>query len=328
MDPRLLTITHRQGGVFLRRQALANGYSDFEADRKLRTGEWRRVRRGAYVEAGVIAAADPLARHLLQLHAFLANAESPCVVSDVSAAVVLGIALWQPDLTTVHVVRPDVSGRSEAGVCHHDTEVAAEEITVVGGLRVTTPARTAFDLARRLPYGEAVAACDSALRCKGTTIEHLRVVQSRHVNWSGARRALRAIDAADGRAQNPGESLARMTLARIGYDDAEPQVVVRLLDGTFVAMVDFYLARLRTVVEFDGAAKYGIDGQDPRQQVIDEKRREDRLRDCGLQVVRLMTPDFFALDRLAGRIEAAAGRGRGTTPRCLFQSSPPDLWQP
>jgi hypothetical protein len=326
MHPELTAIAGRQGGVFLRRQALATDYSEDEVNRKVRLGEWRRVRRGAYVEADVISMADGRARHLLAMHAFIANSALAGVACDVTAALVLGMGLWRPDLTTVHLVREGASGRREAGICHHNVALATDEITHVGGVAVTTAARTAYDLARRLSYEEGVVACDSALRVPETAIEDLRRIHLRYDNWAGARRARRAIDAADGRAQNPGESLARVALARIGYGDAEPQVVVRLADGTFVAMTDFYIARICTVVEFDGAMKYGIDGQDPRQQVIEEKRREDRLRDCGLQVVRMMAADLRTLDTLHARIEGAAQRGRGSTPRCRFESSPPDLW--
>jgi hypothetical protein len=52
---------------------------------------------------------------------------------------------------------------------------------------------------------------------------------------------------------------------------------------------DFYWEEFRTVGEFDGKAKYGRDlrpGQDPGEAVYREKRREDALRDLGLQVVR------------------------------------------
>lgn len=45
-----------------------------------------------------------------------------------------------------------------AGVQVWEERIDADEILVVDGMRVTTPARTALDLARRCRLGEAVAA--------------------------------------------------------------------------------------------------------------------------------------------------------------------------
>jgi hypothetical protein len=65
--------------------------------------------------------------------------------------------------------------------------------------------------------------------------------------------------------------------------------------------------------EFDGKVKYGRalrPGQDPGDAVFDEKRREDALRDQGLQVVRWVWAELATFDVVAARLRRAFVRGR------------------
>ena len=73
----------------------------------------------------------------------------------------------------------------------------------------------------------------------------------------------------------------------MGYD-AVPQF--RIVDGSFVAVVDFLIAEHCVAVEFDGLVKYGrrspfTRGAQPSDVVAAEKVREDHLREldygCG-----------------------------------------------
>ena len=67
--------------------------------------------------------------------------------------------------------------------------LASDEIAERWGIPVTTPVRTAFDLARRDPFVEAVAAVDAlAYRCRFTG-EHLREVADRHPRVRGSSRS-------------------------------------------------------------------------------------------------------------------------------------------
>ena len=98
------------------------------------------------------------------------------------------------------------------------------------------------------------------------------------------------MDLADGLAESPGESWARVIFGLLGLPKVEPQVVIRDRQGHFVGRVDFLFRAQRTIVEFDGLVKYA--GADGRQGLIDEKRREDALRSLGYQVVRLTWRDL------------------------------------
>nr|WP_255427513.1 DUF559 domain-containing protein [Yimella sp. cx-51] len=63
--------------------------------------------------------------------------------------------------------------------------------------------------------------------------------------------------------------------------------------------VDF-LVDERTVVEFDGAVKYG--GANGRQALVSEKEREDALRRAGYAVIRIVWADLHSLPRLRAKL--------------------------
>lgn len=73
-----------------------------------------------------------------------------------------------------------------------------------------------------------------------------------------------------------------------------------------IGRVDFMFRAQRTIVEFDGAVKY--DGSDGRRELVREKRREDRLRAGGYQVVRLTWADLDDPLRVLHLIHSAFAR--------------------
>ena len=110
---------------------------------------------------------------------------------------------------------------------------------------LTSALRTVVDCARRLPFPEALAIADSALRSGDVMLEELRAVR---VRGAGAAAVRQVLDRADGRAQNPFESVLRALAIEEGWD-VEPQLAVDLGTGTIhpdvVAVAD------RTALEAD-----------------------------------------------------------------------------
>lgn len=88
---------------------------------------------------------------------------------------------------------------------------------------VTSPARTVVDCARTLPFGEALAVADSALRSGQVTHDELLLAADRGPR-TGRSRALRVARTADGRAANPFESLLRAIALGVPGLRVEPQV--------------------------------------------------------------------------------------------------------
>jgi hypothetical protein len=85
--------------------------------------------------------------------------EGKGVLSGYSAAEVLGASCGPWD-AAAEVTLPHRGQRSRPGLLVHRTSLHPGEITDVGGLKVTTPLRTAYDLARRGDLVERVVAVD------------------------------------------------------------------------------------------------------------------------------------------------------------------------
>ncbi|NNM45763.1 DUF559 domain-containing protein [Knoellia koreensis] len=121
---------------------------------------------------------------------------------------------------------------------------------------VTTPVRTVLDCAARLPFDEALAVADSALRTRRVTKNGLRLAALKLPVRGGRARVLRVIEAADGRAANPFESVLRAIALDVEGLSVEPQVVIHRGDK-WVGRVDLADERLKIVIEADSHEFHG-----------------------------------------------------------------------
>ncbi|PKH41024.1 Protein of unknown function [Nocardioides alpinus] len=101
----------------------------------------------------------------------------------------------------------------------------AEDDVVAG---VTTPMKTVLDCARHLPFDEALAIADSALRSGSVTRAEM---DSAQVRGAGAAAVRRVLAHADARAANPFESVLRALCIEAGLD-VVPQQAIDLTTGT------------------------------------------------------------------------------------------------
>jgi hypothetical protein len=137
------------------------------------------VRRGAFATRPAAAAAenDPRRAHAVQVAAVRACVGRDAVGSHQLAALIHGFdLLTRPSAGLVTLTcRPPSRRRSRAsaGVLFRSVELPEGHVTKACGTQVTTPARTVIDLARTLPFMDAVVAADSALRAGKTTKEEL-----------------------------------------------------------------------------------------------------------------------------------------------------------
>jgi hypothetical protein len=295
----------------LRRDLHAEGYTDAEIRRALRAGRLRAVRRGAYLPE---PPGDPVARHLAAVRAAAAVLSADAVVSHVSAALVHGLPVWAVPLDRVCVTRPRRRSGARIGDRVHVrcAPLDTGDVVVRDGISVTSPARTLSDVARTVPFEQAVVIVDAALH--HGLVDHgvLAAGLERCRRWPGGPAAARVFAFADGRSDNPGESRSRVAIAAAGLPPPQPQWEVRTAGGVLLGIADFGWKHGRTVGEFDGRRKYGRDlrpGQEPGDAVFVEKRREDAFRAEGLAVVRWTWADLDSFAPVADRIRARlAGR--------------------
>lgn len=141
----------------------ARGVTDHELAAACRPGgPLRRIRPGAYSPLLDLAVRE---RHAERVRAAVASLSPEAVVSDVSAATLHGLPLWDVDLSRVHVTRNRLSGGRHGRFVHvHAAPLRPAETIVMDGVRVTSLARTVLDVARRLPHEHALVVADGALR--------------------------------------------------------------------------------------------------------------------------------------------------------------------
>jgi hypothetical protein len=286
----------------------AAGITDDELRRLRAQRRLTVVRRGAYVPSADRRLDDAVARHALTVRAAIRTMSPHAVVSHVSAAALHGLVLWDVPLDRVHVTRNRCSGGRRTTVLHvHTAGLDVDEVVEVDGVAVTSVPRTLADLARTLPFEQALVVADAALHGHRTTPAAFAEAVARAAGREGSPPARRVVAAADPRAESPGETRSRVAIARARI----PPPVLQHDVPELGVRTDFYWEEFRTVGEFDGKAKYGRDlrpGQDPGEAVYREKRREDALRDLGLQVVRWTWDELSPFDAPAARLRRAFAR--------------------
>ena len=234
------------------------------------------------------------------------------VFSHLSAAVLHRLPLWRTVLGPVQVTRsPPAKGHRGPRLHTFAASLTPGEVTVVHGWPVTTVTRTLLDLARTLPFEQALVAADAALHRQLLTREELEVQLELSRNLPGALAGSRVVSFADGRSESVGESRSRIMIHRAGLPKPELQLAVVDHGGQFVARGDFGYPRQRVIGEFDGKVKYTgelPENQDPTEALWREKLREDAMRDLGWSVVRWIWTDLDHPAAVVERLQRALRR--------------------
>ena len=283
-------------------------------------GELVRVASGAYFPAQLWHGLDSDERYRLLIR-LAVSIDDTLIMSHASAAL-----LWQLPWLGAWPIRVDVAapaapgGRATALLARHATGLPAETRSI-DGIRVTTLARTAVDLASRLPFASGVCIADAVLRRvhhpridvprDAVTLAGLAQELPRIPVSHGRARASRVIEFADGRADRPGESLSRVTMHRARIPKPELQVPLVGASGRTYT-VDFWWPQFSVFGEFDGKFKYSdpefLQGRSPAQAVYDEKNREDDLRAAGRGCARWDWQVAQSVPLLRARLSAAGVR--------------------
>lgn len=307
-------------------QALAQGLTRAEIDRRLETGELVRLRHGWYAEP---TKDDPrtgwegcVDQHLARLTCALASRPGHSA-SHTSAGLLHDLAVTVAGSTPVHLTtieRVPASRRYE-GLRIHRSESVENHTELVGGVRATTVVRTAADIlrTRTLPHG--VAMLDDALRRGKLDLEDLRAMVNRQVRWGGRPRALAAIHLADPSRESWGESFSFVHLHLLGHPLPIAQVEVYDANGTFLARLDGLWPETGVVGECDGDMKYFLPDElataslTPEQTVLrrleQEAVRQRRVEATGLPFVRWSPTQMRDNPRaVSERLNAAAATAR------------------
>jgi len=259
-------------------------------------GSLVRVRFGTYATAAAVASArdNPVRAHTLQVAAAVASmGRSPYVASHESAALIHGLSLLKapPDgaLALTHELDQRVRGRRAEGLSVYAAALPARHVMTVDGIQVTTPARTVADLARSLPFMDAVVVADCAIHKVKASKERILRVLRECDRWPGAVGARRVVDFSNGLSESVLESCARVSFHEYGLP--EPRLQAEFFDdyGGVLARTDFFWPEQATVAEADGMLKYT-----GPEVLRDQFKRDRSLRERGYKVVHFTWQELFA----------------------------------
>lgn len=274
--------------------AVMCGYDDAEVDRLCRQKEWTRLRRGLYHP---LPAPEPDRRMRLDFAAALRALQvKDAVLTHFSAARLWG-AKWlhEPADTDVWVAC-DVprTPRYYPSLRVVPSKLAAEDLTTIDGLPVSTPARTAVDLARHLTFDPAVVVVESLRHLYKIGDDELSAVLARCSGWPHIRRARRVIEFSSALSESPLESQGRLAFLRADVPTYRQQVEFIDAHGER-RRVDFVFGRW-SGTETDGRIKYKTP-----EDLWDEKRRADALHEVGVPLLRLTAADLRVEPRVLRR---------------------------
>jgi hypothetical protein len=262
--------------------------------RRFAAGKMIRIGAGAYISTTDWQKLSRDDRYRARIHAVAATSALGGQVSHESAAALYrlpNLSEWSP---RVHERTTRAAGGTSNRSAMRHTLGLDPHPRLIEGLLLTSFARTLVDVATTLPFTNAVAMLDDALRpTRAQDFRRRRGIStpdkpalfaelSSMKPFRGAVRALHAIEFADGGSGSPMESFSRVQFAALGYPPPTLQTAISDSDGV-IGNVDFYWPQLGLVVEFDGRVKYGNDRQferdvTPQEVLWQEKIREDRIR--------------------------------------------------
>jgi hypothetical protein len=222
------------------------------------------------------------------------------VVAGLSASALWG-AKWIEAGLPAELIHPNRRAPSMLTI-YSDTLAPGEKLTITD-MPVTTPARTAFDMGRRLTLEDGVQRIDALMNATDLKVADVEAVIASHPGVRGLIQLRRTLDLVDGGAESPYESLTRLLLIKAGFPRPETQIRVIDKHGR-VWRIDMGWREWHVGVDFEGAHHW----TNPTQRTKDVERYA-ALPEVGWMDVRLTSgilhnnPQSF-LDRVGAALIA------------------------
>lgn len=131
---------------------------------------------------------------------------------------------WLPPDAPAELAR--VRHAAPRGIIVHNDTIRADEMCVRGSIDCTTPARTAYDIGRRVTGDHAIIRVDALLNATGCSVSDVESIAGRYPGARGIRLLRAVLGLADGGAESPQETRLRLLLVRSGFPRPVTQISV------------------------------------------------------------------------------------------------------
>lgn len=221
-------------------------------------------------------------------------------------------------LDLVHItVPPEHRAPRRRGTKGHASELQPEEITEVGGIAVTSLARTILDLAQYLSEVDLIVALDHLF---SSGMRSLRLTKKARLprqvllkylakkrGTRGIRRLMAAIDRAVDGADSPPETKLRLALEDAGCPFFHANMPIHDEHEQPIAWPDLANFDFKVCVEYEGAHHLTAD------QLHSDASRDMRVQMNGWLQIRLTKVDLRNMEIAVEKVKSAL-RKRGWTP--------------
>ncbi|HKH51013.1 MAG TPA: type IV toxin-antitoxin system AbiEi family antitoxin domain-containing protein [Mycobacterium sp.] len=262
----------------------------------VRAGKLIRVRRGAYAlkQPGV-----PVRLAALDL------ASGARVVACMQTAAQMYGFDTEPD-DRLHILDPGIRMRPSSELMVHQRIGAP--LRKIQGRLATAPAWTAVEIARTIRRSRALAVLDAALHVECCTSAELSAAVDEQKGRRGIVHVRELVELADGRAESPMESEARLVFIDGGLPLPELQYEIVDLHGN-LWRVDFAWPDYKVVAEYDSVEWHA----NPEGWKHDRMKTAS-LQECGWTTVPMVVDDvrkrpYELVSRIFGHLERAALAG-------------------
>jgi hypothetical protein len=303
--------------------ALAAGFTRASLDAAVARGLLTRPHRGVISAPRVAVDLDaPRSRprsareqrddHLALLRATLVSIQNGVVATHDTAALVHGLARPASSVPDhLSLAAPDGAGYVGPSGRRRGSPIPEHQIVEIDGLRLTSLARTAIDVARRRPLPTALIPLDSAARLliagwtgacanelrhavrdpdlRDRARQQLSAALGECLGWAGTVGVRTALEHVDPASESALESRSRGWFIEAGLGALGPGTPVSCAGTTYWA--DFCNPQRRVIGEADGWGKYGATADEVREALEKEKARAQDLQGDGWILARWTSSD-------------------------------------
>ena len=297
----------RQHGVVSRAQLLREGVPGHCIDERVSNGRLRNLHGGVYQVGPVAVPRAPLAAAVLACGGCLgAEGESMAAISHTTGGLLMevvppSLASGPLELTVQGSERPRKPGLR----VHRVRKFAADELTTVDSIPVTTRARTLLDLSGLLSPRQLERAIARADRAEPGLRDRLRELLLRYPGRRGTRRLRPFVqeDSILSLTRSEAEERLLGLIRKAAIRQPELNVVIEGVE------VDFLWRRERLIVEVDGFAFHSS-----RRAFEHDHRRDHDLVMAGYRVMRVTWRQIVREpEALVVRLALSLARGSGPT---------------